>query len=1026
MSFMERARSLYERGEHVRTAFVLAEGIKRDPSREDALHWFLQVYVEDVNQPGLEQELVRVVEMQPNGTQLLDLVCDEMRERQQFERLSFLERVRTLRDRAARARDDLQAGAYPRRPSAPPGTGGAGGGDAQDPVSALHAAERARSGPRNGDRRAARARLSQTDELERSGAEAFAPPPPPPPSDSTLAEDLDDDDLPPALAIPRAPRGPRRARKRPQLSVPQGVLDLDANPRPARDDWGSFKGLAGEPTAQASAATTGATSVSDTIPDPRPARRSRRERRELREPTVPPPSPPPAPAVTGTVTMRTPRDLEQEPTGTMPLALEATAPPRSELADTAPDPPPARERRRFLGARWADRAKLDVPDLDDDEGADDDLVGSGPAAVGDDDAAEDWSFGAPLRSVEGRHDLGLDIDIDGTERDGGGGLEDDDLGDHGTDDDLDDDGAVYSRRRKRRATRVVERIESAPARLVLQTLVRLTTRKRGILVLAFVALLGVLTAAYRSCAGLSDSQIASADALLWAGTGDGLRNALPLYDSYLPQGHSAASERRDLAHALLAADYGDEARNLDYGVASALSVEGGAAAVLQQLARGNLAAARGEAEALSARFPNEWLATWTRGRIAVAEQDWPRADAAMVAARRAAPEQVLPLLGQLDMALRASDDERTNTLIAELAERDDDHPMIAIGRTLVAFGVNPLDARVANLEVVLPDPDTHTLSTRALSLITYVRARQALAALATNRVARALRGLESVDAATVGVRGQLLFAAAAALAQRVDEVQAAVQRARTAAPADSRAASVVDDVALALFYDAQRPDLIVEHGLLEDADPLLRARLYISLGEEGRALRLLEDLMNRDETRVGALRVLVDYHLRRGRGDRAGQRRDMLTSPADRAYGDARIALEEGNLERAISAAEEALRARADDLDSLFVWCAAMAANGAGDRALQRLNEVSGRFLLPGLFDLHRLEVLVRSGQAQPDLLSPYIDRLEANGATATEALPILALAYEAVGDRQNALATANRLLEREPNHAGMQALRAR
>jgi hypothetical protein len=728
--------------------------------------------------------------------------------------------------------------------------------------------------------------------------------------------------------------------------------------------------------------------------------------------------------------MRTPRDLDQEPAGNMALVLETPAPPRSELADTAPDPPPARERerRRFLGARWADRLKLGGPDDDgdlDDDALDEAPDGTGPAyasparteGVGD---ADDWSFGAPLRSVEARHEIDLDLDIDGTER------IDDDFGDLDEGDDLDDDAGVHTRRRKRRATRVVERIESAPARLVLQTLVRLTTRKRGIMVLAFVALLGVLTAAYRSCAGLSDSQIASADALLWAGTGDGLRNALPLYDSYLPEGHSAQSERRDLARALLAADYGDEARNLDYGVASALSVEGGAAAVLQQLARGNLAAARGEAEALSARYPNEWLATWTRGRIAVAEQDWPRADAAMVAARRAAPEQLLPLLGQLDLGLRAADDERTNALIADLAERDDDHPMIAIGRTLVAFGVNPLDARVANLEVVLPDPDTHTLSTRALALITYVRARQALAALATNRVARALRGLESVDAATVGVRGQLLFAAAAALAQRIDEVQAAVQRARTAAPADSASAAVVDDVALALFYDAQRPDLIVEHGLLEGADPLLRARLYISLGQEGRALSLLEDLMDRDETRVGALRVLVDYHLRRGRGDRAGQRRDMLTSPADRAYGDARIALEEGNLERAISAAEEALRERADDLDSLFVWSAAMASNGAGDRALQRLNEVSGRFLLPGLFDLHRLEVLVRSGQAQPELLSPYIDRLEAIGPTATEALPILALAYEAVGDRQNALATANRLLEREPNHAGMQALRAR
>ena len=38
MSFMERARALYERGDVVRAAFVLAEGVKKDPSHEDARH----------------------------------------------------------------------------------------------------------------------------------------------------------------------------------------------------------------------------------------------------------------------------------------------------------------------------------------------------------------------------------------------------------------------------------------------------------------------------------------------------------------------------------------------------------------------------------------------------------------------------------------------------------------------------------------------------------------------------------------------------------------------------------------------------------------------------------------------------------------------------------------------------------------------------------------------------------------------------------------------------------------------------
>ena len=102
MPFTVRAEALLKRGEAVRAAVVLSEGIKRNPSNKEALHCFLQIYVEELEQTGLEQSLVQVLDTQPNGDELFSLVCSELKERQQFSRLKFLCRVRNLRINAAR------------------------------------------------------------------------------------------------------------------------------------------------------------------------------------------------------------------------------------------------------------------------------------------------------------------------------------------------------------------------------------------------------------------------------------------------------------------------------------------------------------------------------------------------------------------------------------------------------------------------------------------------------------------------------------------------------------------------------------------------------------------------------------------------------------------------------------------------------------------------------------------------------------------------------------------------------------
>lgn len=93
MGFVERAKSMHARGEAVRASVILAQGLKRDPSDVEAVEWLLHMYVDELPTPGIEKDVLQVLERQPNGAYLLDLVRAELEEVGGYEKLHALDKT---------------------------------------------------------------------------------------------------------------------------------------------------------------------------------------------------------------------------------------------------------------------------------------------------------------------------------------------------------------------------------------------------------------------------------------------------------------------------------------------------------------------------------------------------------------------------------------------------------------------------------------------------------------------------------------------------------------------------------------------------------------------------------------------------------------------------------------------------------------------------------------------------------------------------------------------------------------------
>jgi tetratricopeptide (TPR) repeat protein len=447
---------------------------------------------------------------------------------------------------------------------------------------------------------------------------------------------------------------------------------------------------------------------------------------------------------------------------------------------------------------------------------------------------------------------------------------------------------------------------------------------------------------------------------------------------------------------------------------------------LTHISAGNLAAARPEGEEIVARFESDWLAHWVRGRVAAAEGNWGRAQSAFEQARELSPEAVLPVVWLIDLALRNGYDERAEQLLAELAELNPDHPLVPVGRAIVALGLDPLRSRAAgSLEVEMPEAET--LSLRTIELVTYIRARQALAAWQMDQVAHVLRQLGEHTGLRPGVRTQLLAALVLARHYRLEETVEALDGALAATQSSSPAALEVRRLAGVILADLGRPDLalarIGEHPSLE----VQRARMLVEAGREDEALRLLGRLLDQPSTRTEALRILVDFHLRRGPevAERARLRASGLTEEADLAYAAARLAAEEGDWEAVREHAERALQLRPEDRESRFLWVRASAEMGFAERAIERIDEVAERSILVGAYELARLEVLLIGG-APRENIAEFVSLLQSTEPTSMTSLGILARAYESIGDIERARNAAQAVLEGEPNNHAMHALLGR
>lgn len=117
MSFLRRAKSMHERGDAVRAAIILTEGLKRDPSDGEALEWLLHLYVEELPNPGIEAELVRILAAQPNGSELYRIVESELGELGHGAKLKALERVGGRE--AVLPKVELPAHELPEEPASP-------------------------------------------------------------------------------------------------------------------------------------------------------------------------------------------------------------------------------------------------------------------------------------------------------------------------------------------------------------------------------------------------------------------------------------------------------------------------------------------------------------------------------------------------------------------------------------------------------------------------------------------------------------------------------------------------------------------------------------------------------------------------------------------------------------------------------------------------------------------------------------------------------------------------------------------
>lgn len=94
MSYLSRAQSFVERGEIMRAFFQLVNGLKRNPDDEPALDLLVDLYIREFESPGVERDLLIVLERVPHGIDLYEVIYASLEKSGDDRRLKSLVQTR--------------------------------------------------------------------------------------------------------------------------------------------------------------------------------------------------------------------------------------------------------------------------------------------------------------------------------------------------------------------------------------------------------------------------------------------------------------------------------------------------------------------------------------------------------------------------------------------------------------------------------------------------------------------------------------------------------------------------------------------------------------------------------------------------------------------------------------------------------------------------------------------------------------------------------------------------------------------
>lgn len=109
MSYLSRAQSFVERGEIMRAFYQLVNGLQRNPRDEHALDLLVDLYIREFQSPGVERDLLLVLEIVPQGIDLYEMIYASLEKSGDERRLKSL--IQT-REREHLLPDTAQASAH--------------------------------------------------------------------------------------------------------------------------------------------------------------------------------------------------------------------------------------------------------------------------------------------------------------------------------------------------------------------------------------------------------------------------------------------------------------------------------------------------------------------------------------------------------------------------------------------------------------------------------------------------------------------------------------------------------------------------------------------------------------------------------------------------------------------------------------------------------------------------------------------------------------------------------------------------